>query len=396
MAHIAKYTKAAAGHMNNHYARSELYHSVKRSNENIDPSRTHLNYNLAAELQPLRPGQYMAKRLSEVRCQKREDVNIMCDWVITEPKELLHRNRDREFFEAAYEFLRDRYGSENVLSSYVHMDEVTPHMHFSFIPIIEDKKRGGEKVSAKEVINRTELKRFHPELQQHLEQTLGCRVPVLNEATAEGNKSIEELKRQSATERLHEANETASEIVSKANEISNAINSNLKAKKAEYEALKANCEIMTEYVKGIRDRTKWTIDNNIGKVVTRGVLHKQENIEVPKKIWDDMQSAAAMAKNMPEIVENINQQFAEFARTSSAGYTRAIREENRAAKDKIRNLEEEIDTLKIKLAASAQAVDEVYKKINKVLSKLPNDTAQQFIDAWKAPERQKLIDDLTR
>lgn len=207
MAHLAKYTRAAAGHMHNHYARSELYREVKevkRSNENIDYTRTHLNYNLAAELQPLRPGQYMTKRLSEVRCQKREDVNIMCDWVITEPQELLHQNRDREFFKAAYEFLRDRYGSNNVLSAYVHMDEVTPHMHFSFIPVTEDKNRGGEKVSAKEVINRTELKKFHPELQQHLEQALGCPVPILNEATVEGNQSIEELKRGTAVKQVEE------------------------------------------------------------------------------------------------------------------------------------------------------------------------------------------------
>lgn len=212
MAHLAKYTRAAAGHMHNHYARSELYREVKRSNENIDPTRTHLNYNLAAELQPLRPGQYMTKRLSEVRCQKREDVNIMCDWVITEPQDLLHQNRDREFFEATYAFLRDRYGSNNVLSAYVHMDEVTPHMHFSFIPVTEDKKRGGEKVSAKEVINRTELQRFHSELQQHLEEVLGCRVPILNEATKEGNQSIDELKRGSALKKLEETEFQLTEV----------------------------------------------------------------------------------------------------------------------------------------------------------------------------------------
>lgn len=212
MAHLAKYTRAAAGHMHNHYARSDYYREVKRSNENIDPTRTHLNYNLAAELQPLRPGQYMTKRLSEVRCQKREDVNIMCDWVITEPQELLHQNRDREFFEATYEFLRDRYGSNNVLSAYVHMDEVTPHMHFSFIPVTEDKKRGGEKVSAKEVINRTELKRFHVELQQHLERKLGCLVPILNLATRQGNQSIEELKRGSALKKLEETEIKLTEV----------------------------------------------------------------------------------------------------------------------------------------------------------------------------------------
>ena len=35
---------------------------------------------------------------------------------------------------------------------------------------------------------------FHPALQRYVEQELGHEVSILNEATKEGNKSIEELK----------------------------------------------------------------------------------------------------------------------------------------------------------------------------------------------------------
>ena len=38
---------------------------------------------------------------------------------------------------------------ENVISAYVHFDEVTPHMHYAFVPVVEDKKKGGYKLSAK-------------------------------------------------------------------------------------------------------------------------------------------------------------------------------------------------------------------------------------------------------
>ena len=43
----------------------------------------------------------------------------------------------KRFFQEVYRFLIDRYGVRNVISAYVHMDEVgnTPHMHFSFIPV---------------------------------------------------------------------------------------------------------------------------------------------------------------------------------------------------------------------------------------------------------------------
>lgn len=46
----------------------------------------------------------------------------------------------KQFFALSYEFLSERYGKENVISVYVHLDETTPHMHFLFIPIVDDKK----------------------------------------------------------------------------------------------------------------------------------------------------------------------------------------------------------------------------------------------------------------
>ena len=45
---------------------------------------------------------------------------------------------------------------------------------------------------------------------------MGHQVGILNNATIEGNKSIEELKRQTAAERLREASTKASQIVSTA------------------------------------------------------------------------------------------------------------------------------------------------------------------------------------
>ena len=55
----------------------------------------------------------------------------------------------KQFFELSYKFLSERYGEKNVISAYVHKDETTPHMHFLFIPIVDDKKRN-EKHSDKE------------------------------------------------------------------------------------------------------------------------------------------------------------------------------------------------------------------------------------------------------
>lgn len=202
MAHVAKFAAGAVGNMCGHYGRTEG-DGVRRSNESIDPARTHLNYNLAPEHDG---GQvaFMQKRLSEVKLQKRADVKILCDWVVTLPvedekfKRLKPEKQEKitkDFFQASYNFLESRYGHENVVSAYVHMDEKTPHLHFAFIPVTEDRKKGGFKVSAKEVLSRSDLKSFHTDLQKALRDR-GIPLDVLNGATKDGNKTVAEMKKE--------------------------------------------------------------------------------------------------------------------------------------------------------------------------------------------------------
>ena len=200
MANYAKFTKGAMGHMLRHYerAKDENGEYIKFGNQDIDPSRTHLNYNLAPEHNQL---QFIHDRLDEVYCMKRKDVNVISTWVVTAPKDL-DPNREDDFFKAAYAFLEKKYGKENVVSAYVHKDEKSAHMHFCFMPVVADQKRGF-KVSAKECVTLKDLQYFHEEMQHHMiRQGLSC--SIVNEATVEGNKSIKELKRGSARKELEE------------------------------------------------------------------------------------------------------------------------------------------------------------------------------------------------
>lgn len=77
--------------------------------ENVVPERTQLNYNLAVDDQPLKQLDFVHKRLGEVRCLKRKDVNVLCDWVVTMPKDLADEYRE-PFFKAAYNFFAEKYG----------------------------------------------------------------------------------------------------------------------------------------------------------------------------------------------------------------------------------------------------------------------------------------------
>lgn len=252
MAHAAKYAASASGHMLSHYDRSK-----DGLRGNIDPSRTHLNYNLGPEREGSQLD-FIHQRMNEVRCLKRADVNIMCDWVVTFPKYHWHDNNihvtpnkeqvERTFFERVYRFMADRYGEQNVISAYVHRDETTPHMHFAFVPVTEDKKRGGEKLSAKEVVTRKDLQTFHTDLERYLDSFRDWHFEVINEATKDGNKEIAELKKQTAHEEVLKAQQEALQARQRALQEQESIKPLVEQKNAlrgEIEALQTEKEQLT-------------------------------------------------------------------------------------------------------------------------------------------------------
>lgn len=216
MANFQKFGKSSVGHLAAHFERWKVKDPVtgkeeyvKFGNQDIDISRTHLNYNLGPERE-IGQVEFIQKRISEVRCLNRDDVKILCSCVVTLPRENEYGEKMeytddqiRNFFDEAYKQLRDQHGEENVVSCYVHMDETTPHMHFAFVPVVEDKKRGDLKVSAKEAINQTYLRRFHMDLQRSMDERFGVGFfPVLNGNTDGGNRTILQLKAERAAGEL--------------------------------------------------------------------------------------------------------------------------------------------------------------------------------------------------
>lgn len=201
MAHLMKFTRGSIGSLTRHYERykKENGEYLKFGNQEINIEKTYLNYNLAADKNQLK---FIKQRTSEVRCLNRKDINVMCSWVVILPVEIKTPEDQEKFFKESYKFLEEKYGKGNVISSFVHLDEVTPHMHFAFIPVVYDEKRKDYKVSAKECITRYDLKKFHPELEEYMEKVFGYDIGILNEKTKEGNKAIDELKKGTARKEL--------------------------------------------------------------------------------------------------------------------------------------------------------------------------------------------------
>lgn len=184
--HMEKYKATQVASLVRHNERRCEAHS----NKDIDVSRTKDNYNLC-EYSAM---EHYKQRLSEVKVQKRKDVNTVCEWVATAPKGIEGKEEER-FFKETYNFLVARYGKENTVWAWVHKDEGgRPHLHFGFIPVTLDKKKGLYKVSAKEVVNRHELQTIHKDYSKAMQKEFGRDIGVLNGATAGGNKTVQELK----------------------------------------------------------------------------------------------------------------------------------------------------------------------------------------------------------
>ena len=344
MAHVQKFAMAAVGHMCNHFERTG---NAERSNVNIDSERTGLNYNLAPAREQSQVD-FIRQRISEVKCQKRADVKVMCDWVITIPKDFqaAHPEREREFFERSYEFLEKRYGAANVISAYVHKDEITPHMHFAFVPVTTDKRKGIEKVSAKEVLTRADLRTFHNDLQEHLERTLGVEVNVQNEATKDGNKAIAELKRESAKEQVAKIQATAERAVADVNSIVRRQNERIKALETEYSARKAF--LSTPAMQSMVQPLKRSKSGFMG-------LGGEEIVTLRAADFDRLQRQAAEVEHCREYCGAAERHYYQW-RNDSANLLKDVDEKDKkiaklekqleASKDKNRTLKAEIAELK--------------------------------------------------
>ncbi len=70
----------------------------------------------------------------------------------------------RAYFQTALEFIEKYQDSKTILSAVVHMDEKTPHMHLSFVPITQDGR-----LCAKEILgNKKKLTWWQDEFWKHM------------------------------------------------------------------------------------------------------------------------------------------------------------------------------------------------------------------------------------
>ncbi len=378
------------------------------SNPDIDTERSHLNYDLCEK-----EGDTLSRmndRLSEVYCLNRKDVKVCADWAVTLPESLKSASdkEQRHFFEKTYEFLKNRYGGEkNVLSANVHKDETTPHMHFAFMPIVWDVKKQREKVSAKEVLTRKDLKTFHQDLDIFLKQEIPhiYKEGILNEKTI-GIDTVKDLKKHSLEIQKQkevmdaEVQVKEKELEGKIQSLDNEFESKKKKLLDLSEQLPQEIRIKakgkekkTEVVKkGLfktetitKDTGNWIIGTNELKRVQKMV----NAAYLVKKDYERLQGTDLVQENkkLHFQVENLSNNL-----KASHQINAELREKNKELHTKIGSLQAHINDLKTNLRVLYQQTKKVFKEQFKTFRGLiKNELVGREVENYFEGEHKKEI-----
>ena len=310
MAHVEKYNVAQVGHMFNHYGR-QADDKVQRTNENINLERTHLNYNLAPN-RHMTQKQYLDKRLQEITInKKRADTVLMADWVVTLPK-TIPDGREKEFFQNIYNYLTDKYGENNTISAFVHMDETTPHIHFCFIPVAPEHinakgKLVSERLCAKEVLNRKDLNRFHKDLEEYMEQAMQLSdCGLLNGATINGNRTMTQLKLETEQKQLNS-------IIQQKNDIIKTLDAEPPKKTLLETEKHYKARIDRETANNLKEQELYQKTQELDELQRKLSIKEQEINSKSYLLQENMQKLAKKQKQFDEEVANkINQLETEY------------------------------------------------------------------------------------
>ena len=162
---ILRFAKYKGPEISNIEAHNERTKEEYASNPDIDKSRSHLNFHL---LEPDRKYRAEAERqIKDAGCRTRSDSVRLVEALVTATPEFFKGKKKAEikaYFQEALDFIREHQDPKTIISAVVHMDEKTPHMHLSFVPLTADGR-----LCAKEIVgNKKKLTQWQDRFWEHM------------------------------------------------------------------------------------------------------------------------------------------------------------------------------------------------------------------------------------
>ena len=162
---IMRFAKYKGPEISNIEAHNERTKEKYASNPDIDCSRSKYNFHL---IEPT--GRYRAAAESQIQsagCRTRTDSVRVVEVLFTATPEFFNGKKlpeVRRYFEESLRFFEQHQSRKTIISAVVHMDEKTPHMHLSFVPLTADGR-----LSAKEIVgNKKKLTWWQDKFWEHM------------------------------------------------------------------------------------------------------------------------------------------------------------------------------------------------------------------------------------
>ncbi len=172
-----------------HGTDTKMSDHIERKNipNNADPTRTHLNRELIVFPEGVENrNQAICQRLESAGLTRKIGINQVCVIRIVvsgspeDMKKIEQAGRLDEWCRDNVDWLKQTYGSENIVSAVLHMDEKTPHIHATLIPIVRSERRkkkseeqtikkyrkkptDAPRLSANDIMTRQRLKNYQDE-----------------------------------------------------------------------------------------------------------------------------------------------------------------------------------------------------------------------------------------
>lgn len=140
-----------------------------KTNPDIDKTKSSLNYDIHNK-NPINYNDTVKEIIKNnvvTNRAIRKDAVVMCNFIITSDKKFfdnLSQDQQKDFFKQSYDFFKERYGKEKIIAAPVHVDEKTPHMHLSLVPVTQDNK-----LSAKRLFDRNELRSLQDDFPKYMQ-----------------------------------------------------------------------------------------------------------------------------------------------------------------------------------------------------------------------------------
>lgn len=326
--------------------------NINYSNKNIDSEKTHLNYHIKQPSFSYEKEFERANSEYNLKGQIKEVSNIVCEYIITSSKDFfdnIGQAETKRYFETAHKFVSSykNLGEQYILSSVVHLDEETPHMHLVFIPVVHTKDKKGHDIDKIACSEFWKAKDSYRQLQN----------AFFDYMTSNGF----DLNRGVTSDREHIPVSTFKEVTGYNDIINTSIT---KATPIEVQDIK-------EISKLSLNRDKLINDNIISKLKTEN----EKLIDKNKYLYNNMKNLTN-AVQFAEKLEIANKELYKENKILRKEFKR-LKSENSSLSELVHSLQEKVSNLITwiakKLSCSETNITEEFEKRNRPAMKRPKD-----------------------